>query len=114
MCCNSNTNLNILSPAGRKPSLSANVTIPSPTGGTNTNRPNIIAAVVLKPSLELPGPEKHLQAQNEVLYEMKENQICFTVDEIPTKCQQYTRDHGVPESQMFQRLINSLFLVEDK
>lgn len=56
VCWRRSTNLNILSPSGRKPSLSANVTMPSPTGGTNNNRPNIIAAIVFRPSLELPGP----------------------------------------------------------
>jgi hypothetical protein len=56
VCCRSRTNRNILSPAGRKPSLSANITMPSPVGGTKTNRPKIIAAVVRNPSLELPGP----------------------------------------------------------
>lgn len=56
VCWRRRTNLNILSPGGRKPSLSANITIPSPVGGTRTSRPNIIAAVVLRPSFELPGP----------------------------------------------------------
>lgn len=55
-CWRSRTNRNILSPAGRKPSLSANVTMPSPTGGTKTNRAKIIDAVVRRPSFELPGP----------------------------------------------------------
>jgi len=31
--------------------------MPSPAGGTKTNRPKIIAAVVRNPSFELPGPE---------------------------------------------------------
>lgn len=52
----SSTNLNILSPAGRNPSLSARVTMPRPDGGTKTKRPKIIAAVVLRPNFELPGP----------------------------------------------------------
>lgn len=56
VCWRRRTNLNILSPVGIKPSLSANVTMPSPIGGTNTNRPNIMAAVVCHPSFELPGP----------------------------------------------------------
>ena len=30
--------------------------MPSPDGGTKTNRPKIIAAVVLSPNFELPGP----------------------------------------------------------
>lgn len=30
--------------------------MPSPTGGTKTNRAKIIAAVVRRPSFELPGP----------------------------------------------------------
>lgn len=55
-CWRSRTNRNILSPAGRKPSLSANMTMPSPTGGTKTNRAKIIDAVVRRPSFELPGP----------------------------------------------------------
>lgn len=56
VCWRRATNLNILSPSGRKPSLSANITAPSPTGGTKTNRPKIIAAIVFRPSLEHPGP----------------------------------------------------------
>jgi len=56
VCWRRRTNLNILSPSGRNPSLSAKVTIPSPAGGTKTNRPNIIATVVRNPSLELPTP----------------------------------------------------------
>ena len=32
------------------------MTIPSPTGGTKTSRAKTIAAVVRKPSFELPGP----------------------------------------------------------
>lgn len=61
MCWRRRTNLNILSSAGRNPSLSANVTIPSPAGGTKTKRANIIAAVVRNPSLLLPtpGPEEN-------------------------------------------------------
>uniref|UniRef100_A0A7C9F0L9 Uncharacterized protein n=1 Tax=Opuntia streptacantha TaxID=393608 RepID=A0A7C9F0L9_OPUST len=43
-----------------KPNLSATVTMPSPAGGTKTNRPKIIAAVVRNPSFELPGPSMRL------------------------------------------------------
>lgn len=32
------------------------MTMPNPTGGTKSNRAKTIAAVVLKPSFELPGP----------------------------------------------------------
>ena len=32
------------------------MTMPSPAGGTKTNRAKIIAAVVRSPSFELPGP----------------------------------------------------------
>ena len=60
-CWRRRTNLNILSPAGRKPSLSAKVTIPSPAGGTSTSRPIMIAVVVRIPSFELPGPVHHSQ-----------------------------------------------------
>lgn len=56
-CCRRRMNLNILSSGGSNPSLSANVTIPNPAGGTKTNLPNIIAAVVFNPNFELPGPE---------------------------------------------------------
>lgn len=56
-----------MSPAGRKPSLSAKVTMPSPTGGTKSNRPKTIATVVRRPSFELPGPEsKTVKCRNEI------------------------------------------------
>lgn len=59
-CCRRRMNLNILSSGGSNPSLSANVTIPNPAGGTKTNLPNIIAAVVFNPNFELPGPSVRL------------------------------------------------------
>ena len=55
-CWSSRTNRNILSPAGRKPSLSASITMPSPAAGTKHKRPKIIAISVRRPILELPGP----------------------------------------------------------
>lgn len=64
VCCRSKTNRNILSPRGRKPSLSARVTMPRPVGGTNTRRPKIIAAVVLSPSFELPGPKNSTETKH--------------------------------------------------
>ncbi|KAJ0520614.1 hypothetical protein HanIR_Chr10g0461351 [Helianthus annuus] len=57
-------NLNILSSGGRNPSLSANVTMPNPAGGTKTNRAKIIAAVVFSPSFELPGPALYQQQKS--------------------------------------------------
>jgi hypothetical protein len=48
--------LNMVSPLGKNPSLSARVTTPSPAGGTSTSRPMMIAAVVFSPSFLLPGP----------------------------------------------------------
>lgn len=38
------------------PSLSANVTMPMPAGGTKTNRATTIATIVRNPSFELPAP----------------------------------------------------------
>ena len=84
--------------------MSANVTIPSPAGGTNTNRPTIIAAVVLKPSFELPGPVKCFIQESSNKMGSKQMSIygyergaILTVDEIPTKCQQDAWYHGVPK-----------------
>lgn len=67
-CCKRRMNLNILSSAGRNPSLSAIVTIASPAGGTKTNRPKTIAAVVFNPSFELPGPT--LMSQKQINFEL--------------------------------------------
>lgn len=97
MCCRRSTNLNILSPGGRNPSLSASMTMPSPVGGTKTSRANIIAAVVRAPSFELPGPVcihiKSLGSNNSALLirlgrlkyplvEEKEPQSLLTIDKI--------------------------------
>lgn len=45
-----------MSSAGRNPSLSANNTMPNPTGGTRINRANTVAMVVFKPNFALPEP----------------------------------------------------------
>lgn len=115
-CCRSKTNRNILSPAGRNPSLSASITMPRPVGGTNTKRPKIIAAVVLSPSFELPGPKHRIEINiqgrwhrekfpdfhlpkgiSEVAANIQMTQC--TIDKVSSQCQQYARDHGLPETQ---------------
>lgn len=56
VCCKSKTKRNILSSGGRKPSLSARVTIVKPPSGTRISLVAVIAIVVRTPSSELPAP----------------------------------------------------------
>lgn len=94
-CCRRRTNLNMLSPLGMNPSLSARVTTHIPAGGTSTSRPKMIAAVVLSPSFLLPAPGPasiHIRASTTYIKSTAE----LTIDEIASEREQDAWDHCPP------------------